>query len=317
MLTKILVTGGLGFIGSEFVRRAAISEKYAEVRVLDAKTYAANLASLSSVSNNNKVKITIGNICDQQLVRDLVQGTDVVVNFAAESHVDNSIGNVNPFLKSNVEGVINLLESIRQSQATRFIQISTDEVYGSIASGSFSEDAPLLPRNPYSASKASAENFCLAFANTYGLDVTITRSCNNYGPFQQSEKYIPNSIKALLSGNKISVYGDGSQEREWIHVTDNCEAIDQIISDGNENKIYNIGSNFHMKNLDLAYLLMELSGRKDDCIEFVEDRPGHDQRYSVDSTKICNELKWKPKITFEDGISQTFDWYKSNFKDIK
>ena len=317
MLTKILVTGGLGFIGSEFVRRAANSEKYAEVRVLDAKTYAANLASLSTVSNNNKVKITIGDICDQQLVRDLVQGTDVVVNFAAESHVDNSIGNVNPFLKSNVEGVINLLESVRHSEATRFVQISTDEVYGSIASGSFSENAPLLPRNPYSASKASAENFCLAFANTYGLDVTITRSCNNYGPFQQSEKYIPNSIKALLSGKKISVYGDGSQEREWIHVTDNCEAIDQIISDGNKNEIYNIGSNFHMKNLELAHLLVEISGRKEECIEFVEDRPGHDQRYSVDSSKIYSELKWNPKINFEDGILETFEWYKANFKDIK
>lgn len=316
-MTKLLVTGGLGFIGSEFVRKAAISEKYSEVRVLDAKTYAANLASLSSVSNNNKVKITIGDICDQQLVRDLVQGTDVVVNFAAESHVDNSIGNVNPFLRSNVEGVINLLESVRHSEATRFVQISTDEVYGSIASGSFSEDAPLLPRNPYSASKASAENFCLAFANTYGLDVTITRSCNNYGPFQQSEKFIPNSIKALLSGKKISVYGDGSQEREWIHVTDNCEAIDQIISDGNINKIYNIGSNFHMKNLELAQLLVEISGRKDECIEFVEDRPGHDQRYSVDSSKIYRELEWKPQINFTDGISETFDWYKTNFKVIK
>ncbi len=316
-MTKILVTGGLGFIGSEFVRKAAISEKYSEIRVLDAKTYAANLTNLSSVSNNNKIKITIGDICDQQLVRDVMHGTDLVVNFAAESHVDNSIGNVNPFLKSNVEGVVNLLENVRSSKVSRFIQISTDEVYGSIAEGSFSEDAPLLPRNPYSASKASAENFCLAFSNTYGLDVTITRSCNNFGPFQQSEKYIPNSIKALLSGKKISVYGDGSQEREWLHVTDNCEAIDRIVTDGAPNKIYNIGSNFHMKNLDLAHLLVELSGRKDDCIEFVEDRPGHDQRYSVDSTRIYNELQWKPKLTFEDGISETFDWYKANFKEIK
>lgn len=316
-MTKILVTGGLGFIGSEFVRKAANSEKYSEVRVLDSKTYAANVANLASISDNNKIKIIIGDICDQKLVQDVMHGIDVVVNFAAESHVDNSIGNVSPFLKSNVEGVVNLLENIRSSTVSRIIQISTDEVYGSIAEGSFSEDAPLLPRNPYSASKASAESFCLAFANTYGLDVTITRSCNNYGPFQQSEKYIPNSIKALLSGKKISVYGDGSQEREWMHVSDNCEAIDRIVSDGAPNKIYNIGSNFHMKNLDLAHLLVRLSGRKDDCIEFVEDRPGHDQRYSVDSSKIHRELGWKARISFENGISETFEWYKSNFKDIK
>jgi len=316
-LTKILVTGGLGFIGSEFVRKAAISEKYSEIRVLDAKTYAANLTNLSSVSNDNKINIVIGDICDQKLVQDVMHGVDVVVNFAAESHVDNSIENVNPFLKSNVEGVINLLENARSLKSIRFIQISTDEVYGSISSGSFSEDAPLLPRNPYSASKASAESFCLAFANTYGLDVTITRSCNNYGPFQQSEKYIPNSIKALLSGKKIPVYGDGSQEREWIHVTDNCEAIDRIVSDGAPNKVYNIGSNFHMKNLDLALLLGDLSGRKNDCIEFVEDRPGHDQRYSIDSSKMHRELGWKAKISFENGISETFDWYKSNFRDSK
>lgn len=316
-MTKILVTGGLGFIGSEFVRNAAISENYSEVRVLDSKTYAANVANLASISDNSKIKIIIGDICDQKLVQEVMHGIDVVVNFAAESHVDNSIGNVNPFLKSNVEGVINLLENARSSNSIRFIQISTDEVYGSISSGSFSEDAPLLPRNPYSASKASAENFCLAFSNTYGLNVTITRSCNNYGPFQQSEKYIPNSIKALLSGKKISVYGDGSQEREWVHVTDNCEAIDRIVLDGASDTVYNIGSNFHMKNLDLALLLAELSGRKDECIEFVEDRPGHDQRYSIDSSKIHRELGWKAKINFENGITETFNWYRANFRDTK
>ena len=258
-----------------------------------------------------------GNINDSELVRSLTSEVDVIVNFAAESHVDNSIGHITPFLSSNILGVVTLLEAARDAQTPKFIQISTDEVYGSILEGSFSEMDPLLPRNPYSASKASAENFCLAFANTYGMDIRITRTCNNYGPFQQLKKFIPNSINSLLTGKKISVYGNGLQEREWLHVSDNCRAINLVVENGSPNQIYNIGSEFHLKNLELANMLVELSNREDDCIVFVKDRPGHDQRYSVDSSKIRDELGWKPEIDFKSGITQTFEWYESKRREAR
>jgi dTDP-glucose 4,6-dehydratase len=310
-MTNLLVTGGLGFIGSEFVRQVANSEVYSNIVVLDAITYAANLDSLDSVSPKTPISIVKGSICDEDLVRSLVRDVDVIVNFAAESHVDTSIRNVEPFLDSNVRGVVNLLEASKDARISRFLQVSTDEVYGS-NEFTLSKEADLIsPRNPYSASKAAAENFCLAFANTFALDVVITRSSNNYGPFQQFEKFIPNSINALLKGENIKIYGDGLHEREWIHVTDNCLAIALVLEKGKPSEIYNIGTNFRKRNLEIAKMLIEISEFKEEGVEFVEDRLGHDRRYAIDSSKIRKELGWAPQIEFSKGLEQTFNWYKN------
>lgn len=308
------MTGGLGFIGSEFVRQAARNERYSEIIVLDLQTYASNLHSLDSVIEDQRIKIVKGDISDPNLVSDLIPGTDVVVNFAAESHVDNSIRDVGPFIKSNIIGTVNLLQQSYKNRVSKFLQISTDEVYGSITEGSFTEISLTCPRNPYSASKSSAENFCFSFANTFGMDITITRTCNNYGPFQQSEKFIPTAIRSLIEGKKIPLYGAGLQEREWIHVSDNCRAIERIIWNGRPNEIYNIGSRYHLQNIQLANMLCEISGNSD-CIEFVQDRPGHDFRYSIDSSKLRINLGWEPEVPFDQGIQETYDWYKSMLGD--
>ena len=309
-MTNILVTGGLGFIGSEFVRQESKKRAFRRIYVLDSCTYAANLNALDSVLCNENIELIQGDISDMNLVDEIIHEVDFVVNFAAESHVDNSILNFDPFLKSNIIGVANLLRSASQKKNIRFVQISTDEVYGSIEEGSFKETDSLNPRNPYSASKASAEFLCNAFRNTYGLDVVVTRTCNNYGPYQQFEKFIPTAIKALLEGRKIPIYGDGSQIREWIHVSDNCRAISDLVSRGESGAVYNIGTGRDIRNLDLALLIIANLGLDESFLEFVEDRPGHDQRYSISSRKIQSEIGWFPLVTFEEGIRETVSWYR-------
>lgn len=309
-MSKLLITGGLGFIGSEFVRQLSNSKNYSHLYVLDAITYAANIDSLIQVPNNSSITLVKGNICDANLVNNLVDEVDMIVNFAAESHVDKSIESVAPFITTNVLGTVNLLEAAKKSKVSRFLQVSTDEVYGSVLKGESTELAHINPQNPYSASKAAAENFCMAFANTFGVEILITRSCNNYGPFQQSEKFIPNSISSLLKGEKIKIYGDGLQEREWIHVSDNCRAISSVLELGKPNNIYNIGSGIRKKNIEIAEMLLNVSGREGDGIEFVQDRPGHDRRYAINSRKVQEEFGWAPKIEFYSGMKQTYLWYQ-------
>jgi dTDP-glucose 4,6-dehydratase len=309
-MTNLLVTGGLGFIGSEFVRQESSKKQFGRVYILDSFTYAANLDSLDSALSNSNVEIIRGDINEPILVDELVNKVDYVVNFAAESHVDNSILDIKPFLDANILGVATLLQAAKKHNIRRFVQISTDEVYGSINEGSFVETDKLNPRNPYSASKASAEYLCNSFENTYGLDVVITRTCNNYGPYQQFEKFIPTVIKALIEGRKIPVYGDGSQVREWIHVSDNCRAIAAVLENGKSGSIYNIGTARHIRNLDLARMILAELGLDESHLEFVPDRPGHDQRYSISSEKIMSELHWSPQVTFEEGIRETIAWYQ-------
>lgn len=308
-MSKLLVTGGMGFIGSAFVRQESDGKKFEKIFVLDSFSYAANHDSLDSTIKNANVEIIRGDINNIELVSELMAQVDLVVNFAAESHVDNSIVDINPFLHSNILGVVRLLEAATKYKIQRFVQISTDEVYGSISFGSFVETDRLNPRNPYSASKASAEFLCNSFQNTYGLDLVITRTCNNYGPYQQFEKFIPTALKALIEGQKIPIYGDGSQEREWIHVSDNCRAIGELLEKGTSGSVYNIGTSHHIKNLDLAKLLIAELGLDENRLEFVPDRPGHDQRYSISSTKIEHEIKWTPQIDFQKGIRETVAWY--------
>lgn len=315
-MSNLLVTGGMGFIGSEFVRQESNRKSFETIYVLDSFSYASNHDSLESTSKNANVEIIKGDINDVNLVSELMPQVDSVVNFAAESHVDNSIVDINPFLNSNILGVVNLLQAAKKSGILKFIQISTDEVYGSIETGSFTESDRLNPRNPYSASKASAEYFCNSFQNTYGLDVIITRTCNNFGPYQQFEKFIPTAIKALIRGRKIPIYGNGLQEREWIHVSDNCRAISRVLEYGTSGSIYNIGTGRHIKNLDLARLLIAELGLDENSLEFVTDRPGHDQRYSISSSKIMSELNWSPQIEFEDGLKETVKWYQSRLGGI-
>ena len=315
-MARLLVTGGMGFIGSEFVRQESSRKVHEKIYVLDSFTYAANRDALDSVLVNQNVEVVVGDISNPKIVNDVMCDVDYVLNFAAESHVDNSISDLQPFLDSNILGVANLLSAAKENKVGRFVQISTDEVYGSIPDGSFVETDRLNPRNPYSASKASAEFLCNSFQNTYGLDVVITRSCNNYGPYQQFEKFIPTALKALIEGRKIPVYGDGSQVREWIHVSDNCRAITQVLEKGSSGSIYNIGTSRHIKNLDLARLLIRELGLDENSLEFVPDRLGHDQRYSISSTKIMSELGWSPQIRFEEGLQATVEWYRGRLRGL-
>lgn len=314
---NLLVTGGAGFIGSEFVR-SALGGKFEEfeleisnITVLDALTYAGNLENLQPVSNNPRFQFVKGNICDQLLVNEITKGIDCIINFAAESHVDKSILNSNLFLESNLIGVNTLLNATLQNNVNKFVQISTDEVYGSISTGSWDENFPLLPNSPYSASKAGSELLIRSYINTYGLNAVITRCSNNYGPYQNIEKLIPLVITNLLQGIKVPVYGDGKNIREWIHVSDHVRAIAFLISYGKNGETYNIGSGNEIKNIELVNLILEKFGLDSTYIEFVSDRPGHDLRYSINSQKISN-LGFKSSIDFANGLSDTIDWYRKN-----
>ncbi|QLC34398.1 dTDP-glucose 4,6-dehydratase [Halarchaeum sp. CBA1220] len=304
---RVLVTGGAGFIGSNFVHYL-LDNHDDEVVTLDALTYAGSLDNLEGVLEDPRHEFVEGDVRDEDLVRDLVADVDAVVHFAAESHVDRSIEGAKPFVQTNVEGTQVLLDAAKDAGVERFLQISTDEVYGQILDGTFSEDDPLNPRNPYAATKASADLLAKSFETTHDLPVVITRTCNNFGPRQHSEKLIPKFIQRASEGKSLPVYGDGSNVREWIYVEDNCRALDVVLREGAVGEVYNIGSHAEKTNLEVTEAILEAVGADDDLIEFVEDRAGHDQRYALDTEKI-GALGWEPTYSFEEGLQKTVDYY--------
>ena len=301
----ILVTGGLGFIGSNFVR---LMVDNAEIIVVDALKYGSNETNLKDLD----CKVVKGDICDYELMAELVKGVDAIVNFAAETHVDRSISNPFAFIESNVIGTYTILEAMRKvnPDAAKLVHIGTDEVYGDIEKGSFKEDDSLKPSSPYSASKASADMFVLAYARTYGLNAVITRCTNNYGPYQFPEKLIPKAILRAKMDMKIPIYGTGKNVRDWIYVKDHCAAINLVLERGERGEIYNISSGDEKSNLEVVNEIVDIIGKKD-LIEFVEDRPGHDIRYSLDSSKI-RKLGWKSKHSYKKGLKETAEWYLEN-----
>jgi dTDP-glucose 4,6-dehydratase len=312
---RILVTGGAGFIGSNFVRMIARGDlkEITSVTVLDKLTYAGVLSNLAEAENLNTYKFVKGDICDSKLVNSLFKEVDAVINFAAESHVDRSIAGAEDFVQTNIVGVQVLLDAIKASgRKIRFLQVSTDEVYGSIVSGSWTEEWPLLPNSPYSASKAGGELLARSYQRTHGLDVVITRCSNNYGTHHFPEKLIPLFITNLIEGKKVPVYGSGINVRDWLHVDDHCRGIHLALTQGKTGEIYNIGGGRELNNLEITDLILTAMGADKSSIEFVEDRKGHDLRYSVDWSKINRELGYEPKVSFEEGLAQTVNWYKSN-----
>ena len=311
---RILVTGGAGFIGSNYVKHILNKSNNSDLQVLvlDKLTYAGTLENLSEVSNKPNLKFIHGDICDSNLVEKLVSKCDRVINFAAESHVDRSIVSAEEFVRTNVLGIQVILEAVRKKPSIKFIQVSTDEVYGSIESGSWDEDFPLEPNSPYAASKASADLITLAYQKTYSLDLMISRCCNNYGPNQFPEKIIPLFITNLIQGKKISVYGDGLNVREWIHVNDHCRGLELIFENGKAGEAYNLGSNAEFTNIELTNELLKSFGLGEDRINYVADRLGHDRRYSLNFEKAVNILGYKPEISFESGLLETIEWYKKN-----
>jgi dTDP-glucose 4,6-dehydratase len=310
---KLIVTGGLGFIGSNFIRLMLHERDDCRIVNIDALRYGSNPDNLSSFVGNSRYAFQNGDIADAKFMVGLIKDVDAVVSFAAETHVDRSIANPESFLHSNVGGVFNLLEALRRhNSSARFVQVSTDEVYGDIMDGSFTEKSTLQPSSPYSASKAAGDVFVQAYARTYGLHAMITRCTNNYGPYQFPEKLIPKTILRARSGLKIPVYGTGQNVRDWIYVIDHCRAVEQVLMKGRKGEIYNISASEEMSNLQVVGTILQMLGKSEDQIEFVEDRPGHDARYSLDSTKIRNELGWRPQENFADGIRRTVNWYLQN-----
>ena len=310
---NLLITGGAGFIGSNFVRY--ILNKYPEYQVinLDKLTYAGNLDNLADLSDNPRYSFVEGDISDRKLVDDLAGKSDVIINFAAETHVDNSITDATPFLTTNIIGTQVLIESALKHKHPRYIQISTDEVYGDTETGFFTEKSSLKPSSPYAASKAASDMLVLAYIRTYGLPAIISRCSNNYGPYQYPEKVVPFFIKKLMNGEKVPLYGDGSNVRDWLHVLDHCRAVDLILHQGKIGEIYNVGANNEHSNLEITKKMLKILDFPEDRIEFVKDRPGHDIRYAIDATKLKNELGWKPEIDFETGFQETVLWYKEKF----
>jgi len=310
---RLLVTGGLGFIGSNLIRY--LLGKYKDILIinLDKMGIGSNINNLKDVERNEKYSLIKGNLLDFDLVSSLIKNVDAVINLAAETHVDRSIANPRIFLENNTIGTFNLLEAARiYNPKLRIIQVSTDEVYSDILIGSYKEEDRLKPSSPYSASKAAADMLCLAYHRTYNLDIVITRCTNNFGPYQFPEKLIPKTIIRASLGMKIPIYGSGKNIRDWIYVLDHCEALEIILEKGRAGEIYNISSGNEEDNLTLVKKILKIMGKNEDLIEFVEDRPGHDVRYSLDSSKIRRELQWKPKYTLEDALKKTVEWYLAN-----
>ncbi len=305
---RILVTGGAGFIGSNFVHYVLDEHEDDEVITLDSLTYAGSRNNLDGVLDDPRHEFVEGDIRDRDLVTDLVSDVDAIVNFAAESHVDRSIEGAKPFVTTNVQGTQTLLNAANEADIERFLQISTDEVYGQILDGRFSEDDPLNPRNPYSATKAGADLLAQSFQITHDLPAIITRTSNNFGPRQHSEKLIPKFIQNAAVGESLPVYGDGSNVREWIYVKDNCRAVDLALREGEVGEIYNIGSHVEKTNIEVTEAILDTVGADDNLIEFVEDRAGHDQRYALETEKI-EALGWEPEYTFEEGLERTVEYY--------
>ena len=308
---RIVVTGGAGFIGSNFVRY--LLGKYADVEVvnLDKLTYAGNLENLRDVGDDARYSFVKGDICDVVVVRAALDGADAVVNFAAETHVDRSISGPQDFISTDVLGTHTLLEAVRELGVKRYLQISTDEVYGSTETGSFTEESDLAPSSPYSASKAGGDLQVLAYYRTFSTPVLITRSSNNYGGWQYPEKIIPLFITNAIDDLPLPVYGDGLNVRDWLYVEDNCAAIDAVLREGELGEVYNIGGGNEVPNLALTRRILELLGKGEDLIRYVVDRPGHDRRYSIDCAKV-RALGWEPAVAFEDGLERTVAWYRDN-----
>jgi dTDP-glucose 4,6-dehydratase len=311
---KVLVTGGAGFIGSNFVRYLLKSRRDVEVFNVDKLTYAGNPENLMDVADDRRYHFVRGDITDRQVVNKIFeQGLDAVVNFAAETHVDRSIEDASPFLKTNILGTHCLLEAARHFHVVRFIQISTDEVYGSAPAGmSFTEEATLDPRSPYAASKASADHFVAAYANTFGVSAVTLRCTNNYGPFQFPEKLIPLMIANAREDKPLPIYGNGMQERDWLFVEDYCRAIALALDEAKPGSVYNVSAGRPQPNLTIVRTILQHLGKPESLIQYVKDRPGHDLRYALDSSKIQHELGWTPMISFEEGIEKTIEWYLAN-----
>ncbi len=288
-------------------------KKYPDVRIvnLDKLTYAGNLENLKEVENNPRYKFIKGDIADEKIVDEVVKDVDVIINYAAETHVDRSILDPKAFITTDVLGTYTLLEAAKKYGVKKYIQISTDEVFGSINNGKFTEESPFEPNSPYAASKAGGDHLCRAYFKTYNVPVIVTHSCNFFGPFQYPEKLIPLFITNLLQNKKVPVYGDGQQVREWIFTEDHCRAIDTILQKGEIGEVYNIGTGNEITNIEITKILLKELGKDESFIDYVKDRPGHDRRYAIDSGKL-RKLGWSPEVSFENGIKQTVDWYKQN-----
>ena len=312
----LLVTGGAGFIGSNFIRYMVRKENGYKIINLDKLTYAGNLENLKDVEDIKNYKFIKGDICDRDLVEDIFSNNkiDAVINFAAESHVDRSITDPGVFIQTDVYGVFVLLEAATKYKSKVFLQISTDEVYGSIEKGSFSEDDPLAPNSPYSASKTGAEMIVRSFFKTYQTPILVTRTSNNFGPYQYPEKIIPLFVTNLIDGKKVPLYGDGMNVRDWIYVSDNCIALDMVLHKGKIGEVYNIGAGNEKPNVWITKKILEILDKPETMIEPVADRLGHDRRYSVDCSKIEKELGWKPEVDFEEALHKTVHWYVNNEK---
>jgi len=312
---KLFVTGGAGFIGSNFIRHILETRRGYSVVNYDKLTYAGNLANLESVSGHANYRFVKGDICDAASVEPAMRGCEAVVHFAAESHVDRSIYEPAPVIQTNVTGTFVLLQTARKLGVRRFVHISTDEVYGDIPANHFSdENSPLRPSSPYAASKASSDLLVLSYVRTYRFPAVITRASNNYGPYQFPEKFLPLMITNALQNKNLPLYGDGRQERNWLQVEDHCRGIASVLEGGRLGEIYNIGGDEIHENVDVARELLRLMGKEQSLISFVQDRPGHDRRYALSYKKIHTELNWKPQIPLKEGLRQTIDWYKRNEK---
>lgn len=314
-MRSLLVTGGAGFIGSNFVRM--VLDEHADTKVVnyDSLTYAGNLENLKGYIDNPRHVFVKGDICDAALVKQTVEehNIDAIVHFAAESHVDRSLVEPGVFIETNVQGTLTLLKVALEKQMERFVQVSTDEVYGSLGTeGFFTESTPLSPNSPYSASKAAADMLVQAYGHSWGLRYNITRCSNNYGQYQFPEKMIPLMINNALNDKELPVYGDGLYVRDWLYVYDHCTAVWKVLTEAQPGTVYNIGGNNEKTNLEVVGLILERLGKPASLIRHVKDRPGHDRRYAIDSSKMMSELGWRPSVTFEEGIRQTIDWYLSN-----
>jgi len=313
-MLPLLVTGGCGFIGSNYIRYVLEHQPQIEIVNLDALTYAGNLGNLADLEDCSRLRFIRGDIANPQDVRRAIgDGVSGIINFAAESHVDRSILDSSPFIRTNVVGTQVLLDAAREFHVPMFLQVSTDEVYGSLGpTGLFTETTPLAPSSPYSASKAAADLLVLAYHHTFGIPAMITRCSNNYGPYQFPEKLIPLFITRLLQDQKVPVYGDGQQIRDWIHVRDHCAGIEAVRQRGKVGEVYNLGGKCERTNLQMTHLLLELLGKPTSLIEYVKDRPGHDRRYAIDCSKAERELGWTPTIALDDGLRETIEWYQNN-----
>ncbi len=313
-MAKLLVTGGCGFIGSNFIRHILATDPSCSVVNFDALTYAGNLANLTDVAKHPKYVFIKGDITNRDEVRAaMARGITDVIHFAAESHVDRSIQDSGPFVKTNVTGTQVLLDAAREFKVQKYVQVSTDEVYGSLGpTGLFTEQTPLDPSSPYSASKAAADMLVKAYQHTFGMHAVTTRCSNNYGPYQFPEKLIPLFVTNLMNDQPVPVYGDGMQIRDWIHVLDHCRGVEAAWRNGKSGEVYNFGGRCEKPNIEITKLLLKLLGKTDALIRYVADRPGHDRRYAIDCTKAERELGWQPLVTFDEGIQETIDWYKAN-----